>query len=332
MVPNRRRFLSVLCTTVVCAIVLGCVWAARALNGGQPIAKGSVILTGSITDSPGAGVIVPDKRPYDRRRDVSISFPDGTEVVVNFRSAPKMPSSLPTILAEAYDSLVSVAEAGDKTAALTLFKGLSICDTFIYETPEQLDQAIQDLWQTHTYKLKSRDGTIESYGAGTFNVEDELRNVFRFCDGITSEQKSNAVKWLRQAANLGHARAAQDLVMGWIGNTVEGRKYLRKSFEAGWYNSGAILADYLDGGINHLPGIEQRIDDIHQDRVHAYAYRYLFTKLLEADSAIDVRATELMKEQLTNHENSMSPHEVSVGLKKAKEIMLKYSECCFSFE
>lgn len=264
-----------------------------------------------------------------------LKFPDGDEVEVRFRNpAPfKDGKYRPDNLAEGYDALVSLANAGDAFAATQLFESLEGCSEMFYKTSEQMEELRSDALQTRTYKFKDPE-------SGEIYVDDldddgivlsAIENSFKHCDGVTAEMEAEAVTWQKRAAELGDLRLTKAYVRNELGNTKEGRKYIKEVFDNGDYDAGSLLGIYLLGlkWPKSAEDLTQSVDE-YQHRVDGFAYYYLAVSLAHADQTFGTGPAEIIHRDFNASIAHLMPHEHEAGIQRAKEILREHPACCRS--
>jgi len=105
-------------------------------------------------------------------------FPNGELVAVTMRPFPPMEVELSPKFASEHDELVSKAKAGDENAAYTLAESLRTCDQEGYGSVGELNQAMDDLRSTHSYRDR-RGNLIELSGSydGSIDLDAVARKT-----------------------------------------------------------------------------------------------------------------------------------------------------------
>jgi hypothetical protein len=260
-----------------------------------------------------------------------IIFPSGREIEVTFYPAERAVTStdLPANIAASYLDLQRKAVEGDKFAALVAYRSVTICSQFPVRTKEELATAIDQANQTQTVS-EMMDGR-ESLASAVPSAAENLQFLYDFCDGLGDDQRESAVYWLKQAADLGHPRSMKSYARNELGNSTEGRAYLRAAFDAGFYDSIGTLGLYLveDERNRFIPSANENDYDDHSNPVLGYAYYYLYLKLAEADGKFTARAMQKLR---AYKENEIDPHvtvtEREEAVLLAEEIMANHENCC----
>lgn len=308
-------------------------------RGVEPTSRPNVVAEGSgvgdefiSTDAPTTLTAKAGEAGGQVKNDTKkIVFPSGGEIEVTFHPASRAVSGrdLPDNIADSYLALKTKAENGDVFAALIAHRSVTICSEYPIRTQEELAKAIDQVHQTQTITINT--GGNESVTPAVPTAVENLQRVYEFCDGLDDDQRESASKWLLQAADLGHPRSMKSHALRELGNTTEGRAYLRSAFDAGYYDSIGTLGAYLIESERYkfIPTNDENEYDDHSNRVLGYAYFYLYLKLAEADGKFSTRAMERYRLFQENEIDPLVyPRDRDTAISLAEEILSENENCC----
>lgn len=254
---------------------------------------------------------------------------DIREVQVLLRDRTDVVSSLPKSLATELDALKHEAVNGDILAAKTLYEGLQVCSSFIYDTKEEFDVGMEGIQETQSYKENVR-GEIVEWPVYPGNLE-HLTDTFVMCDGLSESEEAEFVDWLRHAADLGDPESAFNLGAHWLGNTSEGRSYLKQAWDAGWYPAARPLAVYSTGAMLPWEDVTgQSPDDLHTDHQLAYAYLYAYAEVIRHDKNPESKFVASAIDELRQLGLSLAPREQALGEELGRKLLEENKHCCIS--
>ena len=260
---------------------------------------------------------------------IAIAFPDGESVQIKIRSSPewRIVDKDEAPLAELYSQLRQEALAGDASAAFLLSTALNGCD-FAYPDEVSMNEAIDHLRRTGELRAP---GTAEPTpirpGSDISQVEEDLfRRPFRFCRGISLEQRAESTTWLKMAAEQGHPGAAIAYARK-LGRSNEAVRMYEIAWRDGKYDAAGQLAKLYEQG----KGTERA-----PDAVKALAYYYLYNKitlhrLQGATTPIRSRGYELERQDLDSRMASAAPEVRDAAMRLAKQLLRENPNCCYGF-
>lgn len=256
-------------------------------------------------------------------QSITIKFSDGLDVAIVGRPLPRSSILRPKQLKDIYAQLVELAKSGDSSAAYGLSRWLNEC-RYAHSTQAELDGAIARLLEEGLVTYPVSAPPPRSMATNDPNAEAALVQTFRFCDGITAEQRAGASAWLELGTGRGdllalRARAQQ------LSPTQE--EFFR-SHLALWEQHGdmsalpALAAMYMRG-ISGAP----------QDYVRAYAYQLIQFKLNEyayRDSVFPSHraALQSMESSLAAIASYLTPDQTSKAVALAAQLVRQNPNCC----
>ncbi|NJO12673.1 MAG: hypothetical protein HC872_03495 [Gammaproteobacteria bacterium] len=257
-----------------------------------------------------------------------VSFPDGSSVSVIVGWIRPRPPPLHPLerLSDGYSKLVQLAHAGDGAAARTLHRELSKCQR-AHIDERSLNSAIDRLRRQRSLQLGS-NLHARSVGPGEdleVIAESDLRGPYRYCEGITIEQRMEAAEWARRAAAAGDYLGLQDWARS-LGNTEAALQAWQSAWDRGYMSALPPLARLYASGALSSTGHEP-------DHVRAYAYKYINFKLMEAKYGVEPMAGQINMlasvESSLNHTGSfLTPLQTQQAIKIAKHLLETNQYCC----
>ena len=255
---------------------------------------------------------------------VPVVFQNGDRVLVDFRAPVRDHQWRPTILADEYNGLADAADSGDASAAYVLGSALENCQE-AYTTSEELNQAIDQLYQTLTVPIPGQDIPAEfNIDVDLANVETSLRQAFDMCRDITAEQKAESVSWLVKAAESGHAYAARRLGTRSIAPRapeLDAYKFLMLAWRSGDMAALGALWTYYMKESAAAP-----------ERINAIASFNLYITLMEAAKTLGMR----FPDQLLNSQRAwfdsesayLSPYDLDRAIGISEQMLRDNENCC----
>ena len=204
-----------------------------------------------------------------------------------------------------------------------------------YGSESELDQAIEQVYQTHTVPIpeSGRDSHVEADDYG--DVENQMRKRFELCANISEASTKEAGHWLELAADNSYPRAMTQYANRHPGES-RSLQYLEAAWLAGDSSAPADLAHYYREATDTFPHTQK------PDKIAAYAYTYLGMKLwdmkwdttlvdmkLSAVGDIARRWEAANEEHLRLETLKLAAHELEAGTEMAKTILRNNENCCY---
>jgi hypothetical protein len=222
-----------------------------------------------------------------------------------------------------YDEWKDRALAGDGDSAFLLHHTLASCRASV-RSKEELDNAIDQLYQTHTLRVR---GEVSDVIAGTGSkklgiVEQSLNESYERCKDISDQQLGDETNWLRIAADNGSAHAARRLGQELLVTDID---------EAISYLEMAWLSGDLDA-LSELAFISLNGRPESSNPVLAYAYWSLYNMI--SSTLIEAGGRSLhapaSNEEASLYDSLLLPGQKAESIIIAKELLLSNPNCCFS--
>jgi hypothetical protein len=278
---------------------------------------------------------VPDNKLFAVAiQEIRVTFPSGRIVPVEMKEVPESPplpdTFYPRPLIEQYAQLRNLAEAGDPVAARTLFRELKRCRR-AYSSKESLREATEKLRRDRLIVLPASSGRPPLRvpdGEDLSLAEDNwLKKPFEQCAGITEEQKAEAIRWIEISAAANDYQGLQEYALE-LGYTPAGVEAWERIWDMGYKAALAPLARLYTLGVPPITGGQA-------DYVHAYAYRFIGYKLMEAayqgsTTANHLRHLSGLRDGLNHTAGFMSPAQIEEATTLAENLLAANPNCCAS--
>lgn len=240
------------------------------------------------------------------------------------RPRPKQSLEFPEVLADDFDRLAHLANEGNADASFILAKSLETCYSQPFVTPAELEEAIDQLHQTHRIPFKVRGYTVLQPADPI--LEQSVRETFSFCEGTTNEQRSEHQSWLRRSADQGRVSSQLTLAQRLPLGSEEARNYLISAWESGDMDAAGWLARMYMHEYNGTS----------KDLIRAYAYHSIYTELVKADYAVRgvmddpgaVRWMDADERVLAERDAQLSPFELGEAKRLAIRLLTGNPKCC----
>lgn len=230
-------------------------------------------------------------------------------------------------IAEQVPELLRSAANGDVDSADAVAYALQICAD-AYTTQADLDAAIEFLMRTGR-RTSPRPGwrILMIPNEDSRRVfADEMREQFRQCNGVTSEDIATAGRWREMALRYGRILAYLDYA-GSLGTTEEGLAAWEKAWTA---RSGPAL-HWI--GTLYERGVRPLADGT-PNYMEAYAYKFLHLKLQQAVTPNPQTQTrhsflERFQKDLDRTGGYLNPNQWATAVARAQVLMEQANrDCC----
>ncbi len=314
------------------AVVIGglfIVWVIGDQRDGADVENSSQALDQNSTlDSIANSSVASEMPTTEKGTDLgglSVEFGDGDAIAISYNQPPKYPDIPAGSVSEFYEELSWRARAGDADAAFLLHNSLAGCSRSRIESEEELNEAIDHLYQTHSIQ-KSGDGIPHIIPGSGYErleiIEAGLRESFVKCKGLNDEQIANGNQWLTLAANNGNSHAAHRLAQEYYASDLgESIKYLEMAWLSGELDALSALA------FIHSKGRPNETDPV---QANAYWRLYVMITQQLQEAGGELLYVPQSEEITASYASQLRPHEVEQSIALAKQILRSNPNCCFS--
>ena len=255
-------------------------------------------------------------------KDKLLVFPDGEVLEVKWRKHKQ-----PTVSqygVDNYEILREAALTGDAIASIMLYEMQRSCQSR-YESEDELEAALDQLYQTHTIPIPGRE---QPAGLGDperiDRMEAQMRSKYSRCKKLLAYQGNLEEKWLERSANDGWPLAMIEL-----GQQQEDQESARILYQAAWDAGSTQSLDLLSEIIRQ--SYENGVDP--SANVEAFAmlrtYTIIETTLLKNQGRIAGRQAARLQAKLDEEQKLLLPQELEEALEMSKQMIRSNPNCCF---
>lgn len=269
------------------------------------------------------------RSPNEGERREPLSF-GGEKVEIDWKFPPRSHrTEVEPPFLDDFTRLRELVDGGDSSAAMDLYEIVRFCST-AYVSEEELDRAVELAYQTRRIHLPDTQSSMRVAEVDDIEavIDSELREPFKYCDGIDIYERSNAGDWLETAASLGNSLASIELGRS-IADTDYDKSlaYLHKAWQQGNTDALPFLAK--------LYGTSYQSGEFPENKIKAYSIYYAFNYILQEGSQghgeIFGRWAAEQRRNLELVEDTLYEHEIEEGRRAARDLIISNENCCYGF-
>lgn len=250
-------------------------------------------------------------------------FLDGDIVEINWRKYP-MPS-VRNIDIDNYEVLREAAMNGDAVISMILHEWQNGC-RLQYETDEELEVAVDQLYQTHTYPVPGRDQSTALVDPKEVDlIAEGLRSNYLRCRKFAKKQGNLDEKWLERAAADGSSAAMIEMGLRQTDPELAESLY-RKAWNAG--NPGGLL----ELATMRYQSYESGDDPTANIEAFAIFHTYIVIEqvMLKKYGESGRKFAQTMRNELDKKQSLLLPRELEAALDMSRQMIRLNPNCCFS--
>jgi len=263
----------------------------------------------------------------ESNRSVTLTFSGGQEVEIELRNRPPLPPYfVPTErFVDIYDELAAAALVGEAAAAVQLYRNLSTC-RHAHRSQRELDDALDQLHEEGAMAWPGHNGDVEFVPEGFDKTAyaNSLKRAYVRCEGLDSDQISQAENWIRLAVQNGEYMGTRFLTEE-LGRTEESFDLWQAAWDEGHINAAqALIMYYRDDSPDAVNGAP--------DYIKTYAFQLIRNKVrLAANEFSDMPNPQMAQaydDALKVTSGFLNPQEQREAEQLAIEILSANENCC----
>ena len=228
-----------------------------------------------------------------------------------------------------YGALSKRAEQGEAVAARLLSDLITRCNE-TYPDRESHDKAIVKLIEDRIFPTANPQFQgIKISEDQIALAQEQFAREFEYCKDLGNDERKEAVKWARKAAEAGDFQGITQLIKSSEVSGIEKVSLMERQWqEFGFFDSTTGLSTILSG-LSRFPGYE----DVEPDPVKAYAYHLVSSKtyitLLETSDPIEalwLRVKNFLFEIVLKF--NLGYQEQKDAEREAISMLKENSQCC----
>ena len=259
-------------------------------------------------------------------KDHVIQFDNGRQIAVELKNRTGQPFYFePTEkFVDMYVALEQAALSGEATAATQLYMHLKACST-VPETEEAMSQVLLRISEDGLMPNRKGDGLEPTPEGFDYEVyAQRLDKAFRFCEGISAEQRQDYKAWAEMAAYSGDYFGIRFLTEE-LGPGPESYKLWKIAWSQGHINAAtASIIHFRHGYWDQSTG--------QPDYVQTYAWQLIRNKVYDAAYGFASRPipqrSEAMAAALDATAGYLTPHQQREAENLAADLLEANPNCC----
>lgn len=295
------------------------------------VSQSTSVAKASVQKAPSQNVaeiqLINPEKDLDYPGEVEIYFPNGEIVSIILHTYPGDSVASQTELLDNYHYYRDLAMEGNGTVGFRLYNVLRACKSQAYDDPEELDAAIDTMYQSRQVPQGPDRPTLYNDSMNLEMFEQGLRQHSRSCSKITNEDYEDSRLLLEAAAASNYMPAIITFANHFQFMQPESIDTLDHAWRLGNIHSLHQLSQIYDRGVE---GVEP-------DPIKSFAYIYLHSHLRIQDAQMYAPGGQFAERIMASRKNYLKyrahrlhAYQVNEGIELARQLLLENANCCAS--